>query len=262
LSLPPYNSISLPDTISLHITKTQLWSSCCSAVSKPSQFLSTKHDKSHSASKLTLDHYLFLDACVSFKPSLTLGPTCSLDLNISLLSPHCHLFHASQRVVSIWLTYDWELVPIIKPVLAQFRVQLAEIRASYGPCVTLVYNPVLGHFSSFFAVFGPKEKWLCGPELGQKKCAMWGADKQDKPSSLSPSLQKTQHFNSLSSNPKQYSKEINPENKEKFETHSRPPYSDIYMKSSDAKASKCHLKFSSLMMIFYQTCKFKFSNFT
>jgi len=34
----------------------------------------------------------------------------------------------------------------------------------------------------------------------------------------------------------------------------------IYMKSSDAKASKCHLKFYSLMMIFYQTCKF--SNFT
>jgi len=34
------------------------------------------------------------------------------------------------------------------------------------------------------------------------------------------------------------------------------------MKSSDAKASKCHLKFSSLMMIFYQTCMFKFSNFT
>jgi len=34
------------------------------------------------------------------------------------------------------------------------------------------------------------------------------------------------------------------------------------MKSSDAKASKCHFKFSSLMMIFYQTCKFKFSNFT
>jgi len=26
--------------------------------------------------------------------------------------------------------------------------------------------------------------------------------------------------------------------------------SNIYMKSSDAKASKCHLKFSSLMMIF------------
>jgi len=25
---------------------------------------------------------------------------------------------------------------------------------------------------------------------------------------------------------------------------------DVYMKSSDAKASKCHLKFSSLMMIF------------
>jgi len=25
---------------------------------------------------------------------------------------------------------------------------------------------------------------------------------------------------------------------------------NIYMKSSDAKASKCHLKFSSLMMIF------------
>jgi len=37
----------------------------------------------------------------------------------------------------------------------------------------------------------------------------------------------------------------------------------IYMKSSDAKASKCHLKFSSLMIIFfYQTCIFKFSNFT
>jgi len=44
-----------------------------------------------------------------------------------------------------------------------------------------------------------------------------------------------------------------------------------HMKSSDAKASKCHLKFSSLMMIFiklvylssviYQTCIFKFSNF-
>jgi len=33
----------------------------------------------------------------------------------------------------------------------------------------------------------------------------------------------------------------------------------VYMKSSDAKASKCHLKFSSLMMIFYQTCIFKFS---
>jgi len=32
------------------------------------------------------------------------------------------------------------------------------------------------------------------------------------------------------------------------------------MKISDAKASKCHLKFSSLMMIFYQTCIFKFSN--
>jgi len=32
-----------------------------------------------------------------------------------------------------------------------------------------------------------------------------------------------------------------------------------YMKSSDAKASKCHLKFSSLMMIFI---KLKFSNFT
>jgi len=27
-------------------------------------------------------------------------------------------------------------------------------------------------------------------------------------------------------------------------------YMYIYMKSSDAKASKCHLKFSSLMMIF------------
>jgi len=30
------------------------------------------------------------------------------------------------------------------------------------------------------------------------------------------------------------------------------------MKSSDPKASKCHLTFSSLMMIFYQTCIFKF----
>jgi len=30
-----------------------------------------------------------------------------------------------------------------------------------------------------------------------------------------------------------------------------------YMKSSDAKASKCHSKFSSLMMIFYQACIFK-----
>jgi len=35
-----------------------------------------------------------------------------------------------------------------------------------------------------------------------------------------------------------------------------------HMKSSDAKASKCHLKFSSLMMIFYQTWIFKFSDFT
>jgi len=44
------------------------------------------------------------------------------------------------------------------------------------------------------------------------------------------------------------------------------------MKSSDAKASKCHLKFYSLMKMpfeilffnddFYQTCIFKFSNFT
>jgi len=33
------------------------------------------------------------------------------------------------------------------------------------------------------------------------------------------------------------------------------------MKSSDAKASKCHLKFSSRMII-YQDCIFKFSNFT
>jgi len=32
----------------------------------------------------------------------------------------------------------------------------------------------------------------------------------------------------------------------------------LYMKSSDAKASKCHLKFSCI----YQTCIFKFSNFT
>jgi len=35
-----------------------------------------------------------------------------------------------------------------------------------------------------------------------------------------------------------------------------------YMKSSDAKASKCHLKFSSLMIIFYQACIFKLSDFT
>jgi len=35
---------------------------------------------------------------------------------------------------------------------------------------------------------------------------------------------------------------------------------DAYMKSSDAKASKCHLKFSSDN--FYRTCIFKFSNFT
>jgi len=39
-------------------------------------------------------------------------------------------------------------------------------------------------------------------------------------------------------------------------------YMYIYMKSSDAKASKCYLKFSCLMMISYQTCIFKFSNFT
>jgi len=36
----------------------------------------------------------------------------------------------------------------------------------------------------------------------------------------------------------------------------------LEVKSSDAKASKCHLKISSLMMIFYQTCIFKFSDFT
>jgi len=30
----------------------------------------------------------------------------------------------------------------------------------------------------------------------------------------------------------------------------------IYMKSSDAKASKCHLKFSSLMMIFVKLVYF------
>jgi len=36
----------------------------------------------------------------------------------------------------------------------------------------------------------------------------------------------------------------------------------VYLKSSDAKASKCHLKFSSKMIIFYQACIFKFSNFT
>jgi len=35
----------------------------------------------------------------------------------------------------------------------------------------------------------------------------------------------------------------------------------IYMKSSDAKASKCHLKFSSRMIIFYKACIFKFSDF-
>jgi len=29
-----------------------------------------------------------------------------------------------------------------------------------------------------------------------------------------------------------------------------PPHLVLYMKSSDAKASKCHFKFSSLMMIF------------
>jgi len=34
---------------------------------------------------------------------------------------------------------------------------------------------------------------------------------------------------------------------------------NVNMKSSDAKASKCHLKFSD---DFYQTCIFKFSNFT
>jgi len=34
------------------------------------------------------------------------------------------------------------------------------------------------------------------------------------------------------------------------------------MKSSDAKVSKCHLKFSSKMIIFNQACIFKFSNFT
>jgi len=32
------------------------------------------------------------------------------------------------------------------------------------------------------------------------------------------------------------------------------------MKSSDAKSSKCHLKFSSKMIIFYQACIFNFSN--
>jgi len=37
---------------------------------------------------------------------------------------------------------------------------------------------------------------------------------------------------------------------------------NIYMKSSDAKASKCQLKFSYKMIIFYQACIFKFSNFT
>jgi len=36
----------------------------------------------------------------------------------------------------------------------------------------------------------------------------------------------------------------------------------LNVKSSDAKASKCHLKFSSKMIIFYQACIFKFSNFT
>jgi len=29
-----------------------------------------------------------------------------------------------------------------------------------------------------------------------------------------------------------------------------PRFTEAYMKSSDAKASKCHLKFSSLMIIF------------
>jgi len=37
--------------------------------------------------------------------------------------------------------------------------------------------------------------------------------------------------------------------------------SKLKIKSSDAKASKCHLKFS-LLSYFYQTCIFKFSNFT
>jgi len=36
-------------------------------------------------------------------------------------------------------------------------------------------------------------------------------------------------------------------------------YKLLYMKSSDAKASKCHLKFFDH---FYQACIFKFSDFT
>jgi len=36
----------------------------------------------------------------------------------------------------------------------------------------------------------------------------------------------------------------------------------VNMKSSDAKATKCHLKFSSKNDHFYQACIFKFSNFT
>jgi len=40
-------------------------------------------------------------------------------------------------------------------------------------------------------------------------------------------------------------------------------YSKMYVKSSDAKASKCHLKFSSKMTIFIKLVRiFKFSNFT
>lgn len=56
-----------------------------------------------------------------------------------------------------------------KPVLAQLKLTLADIQAGSGPCVALLFNPVVGHFRTVILCSSWAEgKVIVWPGAGQK----------------------------------------------------------------------------------------------
>lgn len=63
-------------------------------------------------------------------------------------------------------------IPVLKHVLAQCKATYGLLFGPVMACVWLLFVNWI-HGPSFFAVRGPREYWLCGPEMGQRKFAMW-----------------------------------------------------------------------------------------